>query len=64
MSKNEPTNKQINLTMWVLHRHGEVWQDEEGHMIFQTRVQAKNYWSCCVPEKNIGWRVKKVRVTG
>ena len=53
----------INLTMWVLHRKGEVWKDCEGYMIFDTSEQARNYWSACVPATEIGWKVKKVRVT-
>jgi hypothetical protein len=53
----------INLTMWVLHRNGEVRQDSEGCLVFDTREQAMDYWQECVPIGDNGWKPKKVRVT-
>ncbi len=53
----------IDLTMWVLYRHGEVRRDNEGYLLFDTRSDAVRYWRCAVPFEEKGWRAKKVRVT-
>ncbi len=53
----------IDLTMWVLHRNGEVRRDSNGHLFFDTREQAFEYWQCCVPIGDNGWKPKRVRVT-
>lgn len=53
----------IDLTMWVLHRNGEVWADNEGPVIFNSREQARVYWECVVPAHDNGWKPKKVRIT-
>lgn len=54
----------IKFTMWVLHRKGEIRKDAEGFLFFDTREQALDYWKCCVPIGDNGWRPKKVKVTG
>lgn len=53
----------IDLTMWVLHRSGEVMRDNEGFLLFDTCEQARVYWECCVLEDYKGWKPKKVKVT-
>jgi len=53
----------IRLTMWVLHRNGEVRRDSEGYLFFDTREQAFRYWECCIDIDDLGWKPKKVKVT-
>ena len=52
----------ISLTMWVLHRAGEVRRDSEGYLLFDTRKQAMEYWRSCVAINDNGWKPKKVEV--
>lgn len=52
----------INLTMWVLHRDGEVRRDAEGYLLFDTRKQAADYWKAFVAKNDLGWKPKKVEV--
>ena len=53
----------IDLTLWVLHRSGEVRRDAKGYLFFDTQEEALTFWKCCVPLGDNGWRPKKVRVT-
>ncbi len=51
----------IDLTMWVLEREGKVKQDPDGHLLFDTEKQARNYLNMLI--KPDGWKPKRVRVT-
>lgn len=53
----------IDLTMWVLHRAGEVRRDDEGYLLFDTRELALAYWGCNITPMDTGWKPKKVKVT-